>query len=371
VLLVSMGTVVVPALVQRFLFPGDTIVAPPLPSDIAGQDISGAINFLLLGMDNPDTPGQTDRRADSIVLVHVPATHDQVFMISFPRDTQAVIPAYPATGLDADWTTKINSAFFVGSRVTGPGPDVWQREGDLSAEGRARGAEVTMRSINSLVPEGLDLDFHGWATVDFVGFEKVVEALGTVNICVDTDFYSIHYWPDGGKAGNPLWRGLNEGPADGDYGDGYHYTIGCQELEPWQALDYSRQRYGLDNGDYDRQRHQQQLLKAIVEKVASTDTLTNLDTIARLREAAGDLLTMNLGGHELLDWVWTLKSLRADDIVMIKTNGGVVCNIPDSTEQCLTEETLDLLRAVKNDTVYEFLTTHQDWVIKNEQQPAP
>ena len=34
----------------------------------------------------------------------------------------------------------------------------------------------------------------------------------------------------------------------------------------WEALDYARQRYGLKNGDYDRQRHQQQLIKAIAKK---------------------------------------------------------------------------------------------------------
>jgi anionic cell wall polymer biosynthesis LytR-Cps2A-Psr (LCP) family protein len=318
---------------------------------------------LLLGIDNPDTTGQTDRRADSIVLVHVPADHRQVYMISFPRDTEAVIPPYPSTGLMYEWKTKINAAFFAGAKVTNSDQDVWHREGDLSPEGRARGAELMMRTINNLVPGGLGLEFHAWATIDFQGFETVVEALGGVHMCIDSDFYSIHYYPDGSRAGWPLWRGLNDDePADGDYGDGFHYTVGCKDLEPWQALDYSRQRYGLPNSDYDRQRHQQQLLKAIVAKVASTDTLTNIDTITRLRNAAGDMLTMNLGGHDLLDWVWTLRSLRADDIVMIKTNGGKLCNIPDSTEQCLYPETLDLLRAVKNDTVFEFLTEHPDWV---------
>lgn len=367
VLLGSGGVVVGPTLMQRLLVPNDINAGAPIPDDIRGEDISGAINFLLLGMDNPDVPGQTDRRADSIVLVHIPPTHDVVYMISFPRDTQATIPAYPATGLNADWTTKINNAFFVGTRTTGPGPNVWERESDLSPEGRARGAELTMRAINNLVPGGLGLEFHGWATIDFEGFTTVVEALGGVHMCIDSDFYSIHYYPDGTFSGIPLWGGLNtDEPAGGPYGSGYHYTVGCRDLEPWQALDYSRQRYGLPNSDYDRQRHQQQLLKAIVKKVASTDTLTNINTINKLREAAGDMLTMNLGGHELIDWVWTLKSLRADDIVMIKTNGGTFCNIPGGTEQCLTDDMLDLLRAVKNETVFDFLAAHPDWVAKDQ-----
>jgi len=64
--------------------------------------------------------------------------------------------------------------------------------------------------------------------------------------------------------------------------------------------------------------------------------------------------------------VWTLKSLRADDIVMIKTNGGTFCNIPGGTEQCLTDDMLDLLRAVKNETVFDFLAAHPDWVAKDQ-----
>ena len=367
VLVASGGIVVGPSLLQRFLFPEDINAGAPLPEDIRGEDISGAINFLLLGMDNPDSPDETARRADSIVLVHIPSSHDIVYMISFPRDTEVTIPAYPATGLTADWTTKINNAFFVGTKPTGPGPSVWNRETDISPEGVARGAEVTMRAINNLVPGGLGLEFHGWAVIDFRGFETVVEALGGVHMCIDSDFYSIHYYPDGTFSGIPLWGGLNTSdPAGGPYGSGYHYTVGCRDLEPWQALDYSRQRYGLPNSDYDRQRHQQQLLKAIVKKVASTDTLTNINTINRLREAAGEMLTLNLGGHDLVDWVWTLKSLRSDDIVMIKTNGGRFCNIPGNSNQCLTDDMLDLLRAVKNETIFDFLTTHPDWVATDQ-----
>ena len=48
--------------------------------------------------------------------------------------------------------------------------------------------------------------------------------------------------------------------------DAQVYLPGKQHLVGWQAIDYARQRYGLPNGDYDRQRHQRQMIKAILAK---------------------------------------------------------------------------------------------------------
>jgi LCP family protein required for cell wall assembly len=330
-----------------------------IPTELLGETLEGEINVLLVGLDANLQGLDETPRTDSIMLVHIPASHQQVYMVSFPRDLHVTVPAIPETGV-GDYTTKINAAFGTGARSTDHAPGAWG-EPDLSKAGLERGVAQTMRTISDLVPGGLE--FHGAAIIDFAGFEKVVEAVGGVNMCIDEEVYSIHYWPDGRKSGNPLWRGLNnDEPADGDYGDGYHYEVGCRDLEPWQALDYSRQRYGLHDSDYGRQRHQQQLLKAIVKKIVSPDTATNLATLANLQDAAGDLLTLSLGGHEILDWAWTVKDLRADSITMVKFNGGTFCDMPDSTDECIYPDSIELLSAIQNDTIFDFLAAHPDWV---------
>jgi anionic cell wall polymer biosynthesis LytR-Cps2A-Psr (LCP) family protein len=357
-MVISGLTVVVPKALAWWAF-RDVVETDQIPRELLGEDISGAINFLLVGIDKraagPDVGSLI--RADTIVLVHVPSTHDRIFMISLPRDAEVEIPPYDYTGYYGE-TTKINVAFAMGARTP-------EGEVDASPEGQARGAELTMKTISDLVPGGLR--FHGSAIIDFEGFEAVVEALGGVHMCIDSDVYSIHFYPNGEFSGDPLWRGLNnEDPAAGDYGEGYHYELGCRDLEPWQALDYSRQRYGLPNGDYDRQRHQQQLLKAIVKKVASSDTITNFDTITRLREAAGGLLNLDLGNNSLEDWVITMSRLRPDDLVMIKTNGGQWSPSGTGSNEVLTAESLELLQAVGTDTVFDFLTKHPDWVATDQ-----
>jgi LCP family protein required for cell wall assembly len=323
-----------------------------IPTQLQGHDISGPINFLLLGLDQREgEEADTRIRADSIILVHIPAAHDVAYMISFPRDSLVEIPEYDKTRYPGGYD-KINAAFANGA-VT---PDIYG-DRDSSATGWGRGAELTMLTISNLVPGGLT--FNGAAIINFSGFESVLQVLGPITLCVDEEVYSIHYLPDGQRA----YPDLNL-----VYGDhqkvGKHYPLGCQPMQPWEALDYSRQRYGLSDGDYGRQRHQQQLLKAIMRETLSPDTLTNFSTMRELQKAAGGLLTLDLGGNRIEDWALTLSSLGADDIVMIKTNGGEFhSSVQGGTSyEYLSDDTLDLLQHVQSDTVLDFLTLHSDWV---------
>lgn len=358
VMVISGLSVVVPKIATAW-FTGNIPQVDAIPKELLGANIDGPINFLLLGLDEREGEGVDGARADSIVLVHIPSAHDRIYMISFPRDARVEIPPYDPIGFVGDDAEKINGAFSYGAKEGGEGTPYWDREPDLSPEGRGRGAALTMLTISNLVPGGIK--FNGAAIIDFKGFEAVVNALGGVDMCIDTDVYSIHYYPDGRKAGNPLHEEYG-----GRYGTGKHYVKDeCRHMEPWEALDYSRQRYELPNGDYDRQRHQQQLLKAIVKKVASTDTLTNFGTIRQLQQAAGDLMTLSLGNSQLEDWVLTLSSLRAEDMILIKTNGGQFSGYGDGTsDEKLLPETIDLLKSVQTDTVFDFVSTHPDWVAR-------
>jgi hypothetical protein len=230
------------------------------------------------------------------------------------------------------------------------------------------------------------LQWHGSAIIDFAGFDKVVDAIGNIQICVDfgglvdsddkngdnEEIWSIHRFADGTYLPNAM-----ASTAYNNYGGASeratrpqraHYTEGCQELAPWQALDLSRQRVQFGTGDYGRHQMQQALLKAIVAQVASPDTLTNFNTIGRLQQAAGDLLKLDLGGHPVEDWVWTAKDLRSDDMVSIKTYGGApppgisrMVGGQAISFQRVDAELVDLLKAVQTDTVADFLSRHKTW----------
>jgi len=337
-----------------------------IPSTLKGKDISGAINFLLVGIDqrNSGPNGDDLLRSDSIILVHIPADHKTAYMISLPRDLYVNIPAYPATHF-AGGMDRINAAFAFGARKP-------NGQRDTSIDGRTLGVGLTMETISGMVPGGLK--FNGSAIIDFDGFKAVLEALGGVTMCVDEQTASIRMSPTGQDYGydldiehNP--KGMKSLAAAVASGKVRVYQPGCQHLQPWEALDYARQRDWLawGDGDYGRQRHQQQLIKAIISEVASTNTLTNFGKIGDLQKAAGDLLVLDTGGNALEDWVLTLSSLRSNDMVMIKTNGGKFASdfASDGTTYLGEKYTSDLqalMTSVQNDDVYDFLAAHQDWI---------
>jgi anionic cell wall polymer biosynthesis LytR-Cps2A-Psr (LCP) family protein len=344
VMVVSGAVVIIPKVVASWATAGITEV-PILPPE-APKTIDGPINLLLLGMDQRTGVEAEDAiRADSIMIVHIPATHDKVYLISLPRDAEATIPDFPETDF-IGFTTKINASFAAGAQRNGTP--------DPSPEGRGRGAKLTMMTINKLVPGGIP--FNGAAVVNYDGFLSVLEVIGGVEMCVDEEVYSIHYYRDGRK--------VPPGYFDLDDGVGYHYPVGCRAMEPWEALDFARQRH-LSDGDYGRQRHQQQLIKAIIKKMTTMGVLTDLGKLLDLQKAAGDLLTLDLGPVSPEEWIYTLRLLGSDDLVMIKTNGGKFNSAGDGNEQ-LSAESLSLLQAVSGDTVMDFLTQHPEWVAPDQ-----
>jgi anionic cell wall polymer biosynthesis LytR-Cps2A-Psr (LCP) family protein len=338
VMIGSGALIIVPKLVANWALdqvPQEEII----PEELLGKNIEGDINLLLLGMDERKGHSDESVRADTIIIVHIPKTHDQIFMISLPRDAEVDIPDFPKTGFRGH-RTKINAAFSGGAQKDG--------KPDNSPAGRRNGAELTMRTINDLVPGGLK--FNGVVVINFEGFREILKAIGGVRMCPSMEVRSIHF----------------------DKNDKYHtkkldydlrkvYKKGCQNFEYWEALDFARQRYSLPNADYTRQANQQLLLMAIFKKLASKGTLTDPGKLLKLQQRAGDLLTLDLGQQEIIDWIFTLRSLGPEDLVMIKTNGGRINSIGNGNER-LNETTMQLLKAVNQDKVYDFVLKHPDWV---------
>ena len=144
------------------------------------------------------------------------------------------------------------------------------------------------------------------------------------------------------------------------------YKKGDHCFTPVQALDYARQRDLLANrdSDYGRQRHQQQLLKAIL-KQAVHDGFNSPTKLPRLISAIGKTMTVDSGGIALEDWAFAMRDTNPDDLITIKTNDGKFNSqsVPGiGSVEVLSDTTLQLLQAVKDDDVPAFLQSNPTWL---------
>ena len=294
-----------------------------------GNNLDGAIDMLLLGVDARQRWAKDDVRSDSIIILHIPATHDQAYLISIPRDTEAQIPAFKKSGYGGG-TGKINSAFQAGAANGG---------------GWEGGAQLMAKTLKNMT----GISFDGAAIINFGGFKNVIDALGTVRICVSHEVKSHHMMMVDGK---PMWNA--DAKKTGKPMTPVVHKKGCKEMEGWEALDYARQRYGLPNSDYDRQQNQQQLIKAMARKATQNGTLTNPIKLNKLINAAGKSLILDTGRVPIEDFIFTMKGVSGNDLTMLRTNGGTYNTRSDGTEG-LNQLTLDMFKAVKEDKLGEFV----------------
>jgi LCP family protein required for cell wall assembly len=315
-------------------------------------EITGPKNILLVGVDQRpwEAEGSDLVRADSIIILHIPANHESAYLVSIPRDTWVEIPPFDngvnRTGRQYD---KINGAYALGGKdLTG-------------APARAKSIELLALTIK----EEWQITFDAAAIVDFNGFKDVVNVLGGVEMYIDQEVTSVHIgFTASGEQKVPFRQyDCNTGTCLQAIPGvtPKKYQVGYQHLEPWEALDYVRQRETLPNSDYDRQRHQQQFIKALFKKMLSKDVLTNPLQFNKVVEVVGKAMTIDSGGIDLDDWAFAMRGIGGDDLVTVKTNNGTFNASPENRgAEALDERTLELLAAVRENRVEAFLATHPD-----------
>ncbi|SCE95520.1 transcriptional attenuator, LytR family [Micromonospora coriariae] len=307
-------------------------------------DIKGPLNILLVGID-PRTPTAAPL-ADSIMVLHVPASMDRAYLFSLPRDLYVDIPAFKKADFPGK-TTKINAAMSFGSRVPGGNPDA------------ARGFELLATTAQNVT--GIKR-FDAGAIINFTGFQKIVDAMGGVDMYVEREVRSEHKQPDGRpRPGNPH--------GEGYIGPQAVYEKGNQHLSGWQALDYVRQRYpknGVPDSDYGRQRHQQQFVKAMVGQAFSADVVSNPIKLDKVLRAAGQSLIFSGRGNSVIDFGLALKNIRPNTIQMIKLPGDGVYDGKKYKGEQFKPGVSDFFTALHNEQLDPFLLEHPEFQNKTK-----
>lgn len=305
-----------------------------------GADITGPLNFLLVGIDPREGVPNWRPNADAVLILHVSKGLDQAYLTSLPRDLIVDVPAFPKARFGGA-RTKLTHAMSYGSRVPGSAkPDT------------AQGFQLLATTVSRYT--GI-ARFDGGAVLNFRGMRRLVDAIGGVDLYVDQRVASIHRRPDGKLRA----RGAS---STGYVGPQKVYPKGMNHLTGWQALDYARQRYGLPAGDYDRQRHQRQLIKALVGQVFRRGLVSDPTRLDEVLRSLGETLTFEGRGRTVTEFAYALRNLSASSIVLIGLPGHGVGRGSGYRGEQLDAVARRYFAAVRADTVDAFVRANPNLV---------
>ena len=191
-------------------------------------------NILLLGSDTrsgSEAAQVSGTRADSIMLMHIPADGKGVYLVSIMRDTWVNIPGYGSA--------KINAALNYG------------------------GISLQVATVENLL--GIKIDHV--AEIEFEGFKALVNSVGGVDVQVPFNF-DINIWS---------------------------FKQGMQHMDGGAALAFVRARYQFADGDYQRVRNQRAFLRGLYNTMKAKGALSNVGSFQSAVESIAGYMRVDSG----------------------------------------------------------------------------
>lgn len=226
------------------------------------QETPKPISILLMGVDK--RPGDFGRSDVMIVLTLNPKTNTMQ-MVSIPRDTRITLEGY---GYE-----KINHAYAFG------------------------GSSLAVKTVEDFI--NINIDYY--IRLNMKGLADLVNAVGGITV------YNDDSWHDPGY-----------------YKKGYFYHEGKLHLNGAQAIGFVRMRY-IPGGDFARNEHQREVIKAIIDKAASFSSFTRYQNVL---EAIEDHVKTNLTFDDMKYIAMNYRDCRKNlEMYEVKGNGETINGI--------------------------------------------
>lgn len=296
-----------------------------ITEDPSHGDGDKPLNILLLGADNGDHQTESvsedmadgkwtpfEHRSDTMMIAHIPADRKSVQLVSIPRDTWVKIDGYPYT----NGFGKINGAFAYG------GPKL---------------ARTTVEQLT-----GIHIDHL--AIIDWAGFKDLTSALGGIRVYIPDTFY--------------------------DDSQRITWEKGWHDFEGQDALAYVRTRHGLQNGDFDRIKRQQNFLRATMGKLLSGGTTRNPIKLGKVVGVITRYLTVDntWSNGEIRDLALSMRNIHTDDVDFLTAPFGSYDTSPDgqSIVRLAKKKSEALFTAIQDDDVERFLQKYPKSQLGNQ-----
>ncbi len=215
--------------------------------------------IMIMGVDERD---DDVGRSDTLMVATLDPKKDQAALMSIPRDTRVKIKGH---GWD-----KINAAYAYGS----------------AKGGSEAGEKLAQRTVEDFL--GVNMDHY--VVVNIQAFQKIIDAIGGIDIDVEKRMYYEDPWDDDGGLIIDLQPGM-------------------QHMDGKTAVTYVR--YRDEEGDIGRIKRQQKFMKACMDKVTSPAIIPKLPSV--IKEVMSSVKT-DLSFRQMLEFAGTLKEAQKNGL---------------------------------------------------------
>lgn len=223
-------------------------------SEAANADVTKPYIVYISGLDTYGAIDTTSRSDVNIMAVVNPRSHEILF-VNTPRD----------------YYVQLNGTTGLKDKLTHAG---------------LYGVDMSVKTLENLYK--VDINYN--VKINFTSLEKVVDALGGIDVYSEYNFSS----------------------------QGYSFAVGKNSLNGKQALAFSRERYSFDGGDRTRGQNQMRVLAAIINKLSQPSVIVNYQNVL---SAMSGLFQTNMSSDTTASLVrtqlndaakWTTSSMSVD-----------------------------------------------------------
>lgn len=198
------------------------------------------------------------------------------------------------------------------------------------------GVDCSMKALSILYDE--EIKYYG--QINFTGFEKLIDAVGGVDVYSEAAFTT-------------------------PYG-GFYVEKGMNHFNGKQALGFARDRYSLKSGDNARGQNQMKVIKAVIDQISAGNVITNYSEIM---DSLQGMFATNISADRISELVklqisemihWDVKSYA----VTGKGDSQRTYSIPGANAYVMrpNQETVDLATALIDKVMAGEVVTDNDLI---------
>jgi LCP family protein required for cell wall assembly len=271
----------------------------------------GGTTFLMVGSDSRDDVPTTGSKAKGNAMAAGDHRTDTIMMVHIPPDRHSIsvisIPRDSWVDIPGRGKNKVNAAYAFG------------------------GPALLIRTLEQLTNVRID---H-FAVIDFYGFKSIIDAIGGIDLDVPSD---------------TTGRTVNT------------------HLDGSAALTYVRERHSLPQGDLDRVKRQQNLIRVVMAKVSTVDPTSNPVQAYKLLDAGTSAISFDsqFSDSDMRSLAFGLRGMQSGGVnFMTAPVTGTGMEGTQSIVRLNQAQCAELWKSINNETISDYIASH-----KSELLPA-